>query len=102
MGAGADDGFLFVQNAFADIYGHFYVATAGQGPGTSGTIERNLDIEDNAVFRVFNGAYLYLADDWFIRNNSIVVVRGSVCAEIDDDMQIEDDAILCGAGGGQY
>ncbi len=98
-GTGAADGFQMINNCWIDVYGGFYTAIAGEGPGTVGPAERDLDIEDNSIFRVFNGAYLYLSDDWFIRDDAFVFIDNNICTEVDDDLQIEDNAFLCGNGG---
>ncbi len=98
-GAGNTDGFQMVDNSWIDVYGDFYIAIQGEGPGTVGPTERDFDIEDNSVFRVFNGAYLYLSDDWFVRDDAFVFIDNNICTEVDDDLQIEDNAFLCGNGG---
>ncbi|HAS35070.1 MAG TPA: hypothetical protein DCS15_01185 [Flavobacteriales bacterium] len=98
-GNGNTDGLVLVDDSYVVVDGDFWVAENGEGPGTAGPAPLDFDIENNSYFRVNTGGYVYLADDWFIRDNAFMYVQINICMEVDDDLQVEDNAFICGAGG---
>ncbi|MGD1847058.1 MAG: FG-GAP-like repeat-containing protein, partial [Salibacteraceae bacterium] len=92
-------GFILESNGEVRVYGSFYSAGAGQGPGTATPTEKDLRVQDNALFYIYEGATVYVSDDIHADDNAIFFMERNVCVEVDDDFLINNStATVCGTG----
>ena len=81
-------GFVFDGNEF-HVFGTFTV------PSPS----KDLEVTGNSLFWGHPTAVISISDDWFVSDNSEVILEG-ICVDVFDDFYIENtSATVCGAGG---
>ncbi|CAM9994288.1 unnamed protein product, partial [Chrysoparadoxa australica] len=95
----ANNGFILDNGGVFHLYGTFYVATLSDTPASANPTAKELTCRGTSQFVAFDGAYIFVADDWAIEENTDIYVETNVCIRVDDDVNFNNTGwFLCGDG----